>query len=253
MDAIVQAILNFSKLEVEHIRITNPTQNEFNMFITVRVTGTGPVGATMSPMLVDMVGAKGTFGKLQLPEVKTKSSGTVVDVPDQKIEILDMVAFLAFVESIQRDEKVTMMLDNGIGTIKALGLTANITYKKKVDFMGMNGPKTEVIKTEDLGDGKFKNTMRMQNPSPVEIELGTPSFVFKDAAGNVLAEQSGKVHITRGEYTYESTGTVKAKGDTSKVVLSGVDTDQDSWTKKSVQFFEFPITLTQGLVAMAKA
>jgi hypothetical protein len=253
MDAIVQAILNFSKLEVQHIRITNPKQNEFNMFITVKVTGTGPVGSTMSPMLVDMIGAKGTFGKLQLPEVKTKATGVVIDVPDQKIEILDMDAFLAFVESIQLDKSVTMMLDNGKGTIKALGLTSNITYKKKVDFLGMNGPKTEVIKTEDLGDGKFKNTMKMQNPSPVEIELGTPTFVFKDAAGNVLAEQSGKIHIPRGEYEYESTGTVKTKGDTSKVMLVGVTTDQDAWTKKSIQFFDLPITLTQGLVTLAQA
>lgn len=253
MDAIVQAILNLSKLEVEYIRITNPTQKDFNMFITVHVTGTGPVGATMAPMEVDMIGSKGTFGKLQLPEVKTKASGTTLDVPDQKIEILDMDAFLAFVKSITHDEKVTLMLDNGKGTIKALGLTAHITYKKKVEFAGMNGPKTELVKTEDLGDGKFKNTMKMMNPSPVEIDLGTPSFVFKDAGGNVLAEQSGKVHIPRGDYVYESSGSVKTKGDTSKVVLSGVDTDQDAWTKKSVQFFELPVTLTQGMVAIAKA
>ena len=249
----MQGITTLSKLEVLHIRITNPTQTQFNMFIQVKVLNTGPVAATMAPMTVDMIGAKGIFGKLELPEVKTKSSGVVVDVPDQVIEILDMDSFLAFVHSIQTDEKVSLILDNGKTTIKALGLTANVNYKKKVDFLGMNGPKTDILKTEDLGDGKFKNTMKMENPSPVEIELGTPSFVFKDPTGAVIAEQSGKVHITRGDYVYDVTGSVKGKGDTSNVVLTGIDTDQDAWTKKTVQFFEMPVTLTQGLLTLATA
>ena len=249
----MQGITTLSKLEVLHIRITNPTQTQFNMFIQVKVLNTGPMAATMAAMTVAMIGAKGIFGKLELPEVKTKSSGVVVDVPDQVIQILDMEAFLAFVNSIQTDETVSLILDNGKTTIKALGLTSNIVYKKKVDFLGMNGPKMDIIETKDLGEGKFKNTMKMHNPSPVEIDLGTPSFNFKDPTGAVIAEQSGKVHITRGEYVYDATGSVKGKGDTSKIVLSGIDTDQDAWTKKTVQFFEMPVTLTQGLLTMATA
>jgi len=64
-----------------------------------RVANMGPVGATMSPMTVDMCGTAGCFGRLDLPEIKTSSSGTTVKVMDQLIRIVDMEAFKAFNKS----------------------------------------------------------------------------------------------------------------------------------------------------------
>jgi hypothetical protein len=221
------------------------------MAIESRVTDTGPLGATMSAMTVDLVGPRGVFGKLNLPEVKTSSKGANVNIPDQKIDIVDMVAYEAFVKSIQLDQKLTLRLDNGQGTIKALGLTAKIVYKKEVQLMGMNGPVTQVVKTETTGSG-FKNTMKIINPSPLEIDLGSPTFAFKNAAGEVLATQTGKLFISRGETIYTVTGEVKSKGSADKPILVGQSTDHDSWINDTIRFFNAPISLTpemQSLVA----
>jgi len=60
---------------------------------------TGPIGATITPMTLDMCGTAGCFGRLNLPEIKTSSSGTTVTVRDQTIEIVNMDAFIAFNKS----------------------------------------------------------------------------------------------------------------------------------------------------------
>jgi hypothetical protein len=253
MDTITQAILNYSKLEVDLIRITNATPTAFVMSIESRVTNTGPLGATMSAMTVDLVGPKGVFGHLDLPEVKTSSKGATVSIEDQTIEIVDMEAYMAFVKSIQLDEKLTLRLQNGKGTIKALGLKANIVYNKEVNMLGMNGPRTELVKTEIVPGGGFKNTMKVNNPSPLEIDLGAPTFAYKNATGETLAVQSGSIFINRGETLYTVTGEVKSKGSLDKLSLIGYSVAQDSWISETIKYFNMPISLTPEMRSLVEA
>jgi len=223
----------------------------FIMTIESQVTHTGPVSATQSPLTVDMIGPAGVFGKLDLPEVKTKSSGTFVNIPRQLIKIIDHNAYQAFVKSIQLDEKLTLRLDNGAGTIKALGMKSKIVYKKNVELAGMNGPKTELVKTVAT-DGGFKNTIKIYNPSPLEIDLGQNTFEFVDESGNVVAEQSGTLDIPRGESYHEVTGTVKAKAN-GKLRLVGKDVEKESWLKTTIKYFDTPIALTPEMTNLVSA
>jgi hypothetical protein len=253
MDSIVQAILNLSRLEVYTITIKEATETTFVMSIDSKTTHTGPLPATLAPMVVDLVGPKGVFGKLNLPEVKTNSKGAVVTVTDQKIDITDLEAFLAFNKSLQLDEKLTMYLDNGKGTIKALGMKSNIVYKKPVNMSGMDGPQTEIIKTEVLGDGKFKNTMKITNPSPVEIDMGTVTFGFKNQAGEVLATQTAQLFIKKGETIYEATGEVKTKGELGRINIFGMEQAGSSWIGKTLAYFDVPVSLTPELESLLQA
>jgi len=253
MDSIVQAILNLSQLDVSYIKITDATEDSFVMSIDSKTTKTGPLGATMSPMTVDMIGPKGPFAKLDLPEVKTSSKGAVVKITNQLIKIENMEAYLAFNKSLQWDDKLTMYLDNGKGTIKALGMKSNIVYKKPVAMLGMNGPQTEILKTEILADGSFKNTMKTTNPSPVETEMGKVNFAFKNGAGETLAVQSASLHMLCGETIYEAVGQVKAKGDVSNVQLVGLGDEKGTWIKNTILFFNVSVTLTPELTELLKA
>jgi hypothetical protein len=223
------------------------------MSIESKVTHTGPLPATMAPMTVDLVGPKGPFGKLNLPEVKTNSKGTSVNIVDQLITITDMAAYSAFVKSLQLDEKLTMYLDNGKGTIKALGMKSNIVYKKPVAMLGMDGPATQILSTEKLADGTFKNKVKIINPSPVEIDLGKVTFGFKNAAGELLATQVGNIFIRRGETIYEAIGTVKQKGDVGKISLVGLDDEKGTWIKTSLSFFNSTVKLTPELQELLSA
>jgi hypothetical protein len=222
------------------------------MSIDSRVTNTGPISATQAPMTVDMIGPKGVFGRLNLPEVKTKSSGTDVKIEDQLIQIVDHDAYQAFVKSIQLDEKLTLRLDNGQGTIKALGMKAKIVYKKNVELLGMNGPKIQILKTVKTETG-FKNTLKITNPSPLEIDIPNSTFEFVDEQGTVIAEEHGGLDIPRGDSYHEVVGTVTGKAPSGTVRLVGKDVEVDSWLKTTIKYFDSPITLTPEMAELAKA
>jgi hypothetical protein len=232
--------------------LSNLVCSSYVMTVESRVTRTGPVSSTMTPMVVDLVGPKGVFGKLSLPEVKTSSSGAQVMVQEQKIDVVSHEAFIAFVRSIQLDEKLVLRLDNGHGSIKAMFLTSNILYKKDVNMLGMNGPPTELVSTEVHEDGTFTNTMKITNPSPLEIDLGTATFVFKNAEGEDLAEQTGEIFIKRGDTTYTMSGKVKQKGAVDKISLVGVTIAGDSWIQETIKIYNVPITLTPELTTLLK-
>jgi hypothetical protein len=227
--------------------------SSFIMSIESKTTHTGPLPATLSPMTVDLIGPKGPFGKLNLPEVKTNSKGADVIIKDQKIQITDFAAFLAFNKSLQLDEKLTMYLDNGHGTIKALGMKSKIVYKKPVAMKGMDGPQTEIVKTEILGDGQFKNTMKIHNPSPVETDLGNVVFAFKNQAGETLATQTGNIFIKKGETIYEATGEVKSKGELGRINIVGIEESKGTWVSKTLEYFNVPVSLTPEMEKLLSA
>jgi len=249
MDAIVQAILNLSKLEVSHIKITKPTQKDFIMEIQSRVTGTGPIGATMTPMTVDLVGPGGAFGKLDLPEVKTSSKGTDVHIDPQKIDITDFEAFRAFVKSITQDEKLTLRLENGKGKIKALGMNANITYKKPVELAGMNGPKARIVKAEGSKDD-LKIQLQIFNPSPLEIDLGTAIYDMQGEDGAKVAEIRGPQHVVRGDNSHEMTGKITGSAAAGAASLVGTGSEGDSWTKETNKYLNMKVQIPETMATM---
>merc|ERR1711879_415416 len=200
-------------------------------------------------MDVDMIGPKGKFGVVKLPEIKTVPSGTSVHVTPQKVAIVDQDAFQAFVKAIQIEEKIVLHLDNGKGKIKALFMSANILYKKDVDIIGMNGPQIEIVKTESGPDGTFKNTLKILNPSPLEITVPPNTFHYIDEEGTVVAEQHGELPIVRGDSYHEVTGKVLSKNPKGKLRLVGVDVEKESWMKQTIKFFDAVIGLTPELQA----
>ncbi|KAF2097897.1 hypothetical protein NA57DRAFT_76698 [Rhizodiscina lignyota] len=271
MEAIVQAILNKSKLEVPHIKITEPSQKlvtqpagpakcnaatdpfcpsrNFVMEIQSRVIGTGPVGATMTPMTVDLVGPGGSFGKLDLPEVKTSTKRADVHVVPQKIAITDFDAFLAFVRSITQDEQLTLMLDNGKGKIKALGMNANITYRKSILLPGMNGPKARIVKVEGSKD-ECKILLQVFNPSPLEIDLGTAIYEIQAPDGTKMAEVRGGQHVIRGDNVHELSCSVTGAPQAGAAKLVGIGAAEDSWTNESNKFLNMDVRVPPEMAAL---
>ncbi|KAK0129507.1 hypothetical protein ONS96_000073 [Cadophora gregata f. sp. sojae] len=220
------------------------------MEIESRVTNTGPVSSTISPMTVDLVGPSGAFGKLDLPVIKTSSSGTDVNIPAQLIKITDKAAFKAFVHAILRDENLLLQLKNGKGTVKAMmGMSAQIDYNKNCPLKGMHGPKTTISKTE-VEDGGYRNTLIVVNPSPLELDLGTIKQEVRNKDGSVIALQQGKAYLLRGESSYVVEGKVvgKAAGEEAVIVATGVA--EDNWHNETITAFEEPVILPKELVSL---
>ncbi|KAB5585349.1 hypothetical protein GE09DRAFT_1209963 [Coniochaeta sp. 2T2.1] len=242
MDSVVQYILDRSHLEVTLIKITNATEESFVMSIESRATGTGPVPAKLAPMEVDLVFAGACFGKLKLPEVTTSPSGCDVNIYDQLIPVVDIVAFRAFVKSLMVDEKLSLTLDNGKCSITAFRfLKGNCIYKKDVHIKGMNGPATRIVKAT-----AEENTVVVANPSPLHIDYRVSKFKVRDGKGETVAELKGPMIIQRGEteVTMAITRKTGVSVDGEGLRLVGVGTEDKAWTDDTLQFINVPIGLT---------
>ncbi|KAL2074899.1 hypothetical protein VTL71DRAFT_8679 [Oculimacula yallundae] len=250
MNAITQYIVNNSKLEITRIMIKDATVDTFIMSIESRVTNTGPTSSTLSSMEVDLVGPLGAFGKLTLPIIKTSSSGTDVNIASQLIKITDKKAFKAFVTAILRDENLVLQLKNGKGTVKAMfGMSTSIDYNKDCHLKGMNGPKTSILSTEVVGEG-YRSTLRMSNPSPLELDLGTLKQEIRNVDGSLVATQQGKAYLVRGDTDYVVEGKVVGKAAGKEVKLFAVGVEEDNWHNETITAFEEPVVLTPELVSL---
>ncbi|KAH6700009.1 hypothetical protein BKA61DRAFT_706215 [Leptodontidium sp. MPI-SDFR-AT-0119] len=235
MDAITQHIVNNSQLEVSLIKISDATPDTFKMSIESRVTNTGPISSTISPMTVDLVG----------------SGGADVHVPAQVIKITDKAAFKAFVTAVLRDESLVLQLKNGKGTVKALlGLSAEIDYNKDVPLKGMNGPKTSIAKTVVDGGG-FKNTLTYVNPSPLELDLGIIKQELRNKDGSVIAVQQGKTYLVRGETNVVVEGKVVGKAAGGEAVIVSVGVVEDNWHNETITAFQEPVILSEELLSLS--
>ncbi|KAK3081862.1 hypothetical protein LTS18_014584 [Coniosporium uncinatum] len=237
------------------------------MSITSRATDTGPLPSTMSPMTVELHGPKGRFAHLDLPEIHTSSRGADIHIADQHIDILDMEAYPAFVRSIMLDERLTLSLENGKATVKALGMKSNIVYAKEVQLRGMNGPQIALVRTVvdgdgdggdgdgdgvDGGEGAFTNTTVVRNPSPLEIDLGVVSFDILNAEGVKIASEEGEMYLPKGESTHTRGGRV-VKGVGAKVgpgKMVGTGAKGGMWVDETIRFLSQAIEIN-GKLAVA--
>ena len=219
------------------------------MEIESRVENAGPFAATQSEITVDMVGAAGIFGRLVLPEVKTNSGGADVLIPNQRVKIVDMNAYKAFVRSLMQDEHLILRFENGNGTVKAMMMTANIVYRKDIHLKGMNGPKTMMVKTEKDGDG-YKKTMLTINPSTLEIDMGTVHYEIRNEDGVKIAEQSGKTYIKRGQSTDVMVGKTTGVAPKGEARLVGVDVQDDNWHKETIKYLDTSTSLSEDFINM---
>jgi hypothetical protein len=210
------------------------------MEIEARITNTGPIGATLNAMTVDIIGPEGVFGKLNLDKIKLQPSGTDLHVKPQRIGVVDHDAFQAFVKSIQLDERTTLTLLNPAAKVSAMFLSTTANFRKTVETMGMNGPKVEIVETVrgEKDDGTFKNTIKITNPSPLEIYIPESVFHYVDQSGKVVAEQYGEFDIVRGTSYHELEGKITAGKASGELSLVGMEVLKDSWMKRTIKYFK---------------
>lgn len=222
------------------------------MSLVNRVTGTGPTSATMSPMVVDLVFNGVPWGKLQLPEVVTASNGTDVICAEQEVRITNQESFRGFVRALMLDDELVLGLDNGDCKIasKILGFTArsNVVYKKDLVIRGMRGP---VLTLAETVDGK--NTLKVVNPSPLEIDHGVSMFDIVHGE-DVVAQLKGPLVIVRGNFDQTMDITFKggkkvASGD--KVRLVGRGTEKESWMNETLKYINSEFEVDEQFAALS--
>lgn len=223
------------------------------MALVNRVTNTGPTSATLAPMVVDLCFGGQAWGKLQLPEIVTASGGADIICAEQEVKITHQDSFRAFVKALMLDDELVLTLDNGdcqiTSKIMGFAMKSNVVYKKDLVIKGMRGPKISLVDTS-----ASKNTIKVSNPSPLEIDHGVSLFDIVDAAGgDLVAQLKGQLNIVRG--TFDSTLDITFKGKKvapgAKLRLVGKGTENQSWMNDTLQYINEEFDATEQFATLS--
>lgn len=178
------------------------------------------------------------FGKINLPEVKTSIWGAKVPIEGQRIHILDMTTYKSFVRSLMVNDETRFQLENGVCTIKSLGIIAHCNYCLDIPIRGMSGPKFNIKNAERNGKEVIL-TLIVHNPSPVEIDHGACIFDLRNTNDESLMELRGNLKIVRGDFEVVLRGKSK-KGviPTDKARLVGTGVEGKSWCRETIQYLD---------------
>ncbi len=207
-----------------------------------KATKIGVATATISAMTVDLVGPRGAFGRLDVPSIKMGSFGADVTIVEQKIGIIDMDAFKAFVEAIMKDEDLILRLENGHTTVKSMGMKSTIVYNKVIHLKGLKLLQTTLLKMEPDAGG-MKSTISMMNPSQFEVDLGTVIYEVQDKDGRRIGEQKGATHVQRGQSSLTLHGSIAGEVSSGETKFVGVDVEEENWLKQIMGSIDVVVTV----------
>ncbi|KEY70402.1 hypothetical protein S7711_06570 [Stachybotrys chartarum IBT 7711] len=245
IDTIIGFLLDRTTVEVDLVRITEATENAYNITIETRVSGTGPISSTVSPMHLDLAYNGTRFAKMHMPEITTRWRGTEVKVREQKVEILDMATYKDYVRSVMVAEHSGFQLENGVCTITALGITIPCTYRLRIPIRGMMGPAAALTKVERREGDVLAVTVKLSNPSPVELDHGLSIFEFRNMTGHLMGTLKGDVKIVRGDFEVQLEGKLeKGITPTDKARLVGKEVEGDTWCNETIKYIDLVVDVT---------
>ncbi|KAI1403801.1 hypothetical protein F4819DRAFT_505615 [Hypoxylon fuscum] len=246
----------------------------FHVSLDARASQTGPVKAVLSPMTLELCGPGGRFGHITLPELKTSPGGAPVAVENQLVRITDRAALQAFVQPAIRDARVVLSLQNGRATVACPGLGVGprpLAYARDVPLPGMRGPAVRVQAAStiahldtpaptaaDFGSSgtlaaassssqtPVRVTLRVDNPSPVELSFGLCEFEVRSEAGGgaVFAALKGRLDIQTECFDAVFTGTADTQvpmGKEGKARLVGRRCVGAGWCDETIKSIDVPI------------
>ncbi|KAF5575570.1 ubiquitin ligase (Hul4) [Fusarium pseudocircinatum] len=244
-DAIVQHLLDLSKLQVTRFKISNATEDSFNLVIEGCMFGTGTISSTIVSTEASLTFNGAVFGRTKLPQIQTSFWGTDFVAQEQRIEIIDYTNYCAFVRSIIVDDETNLQLQNSNCTVKALGLSSVCNLRLDMPLKAIGGPRMAVKKLSRLGND-VTIVFSLSCPGPVELDHGFCIFELRNGRSETLAELKGELNIAAGQTELTLHGTTRdgvVASNRVRLVGVGVEAKEKSWLNKTIREIDVPIDL----------
>ncbi|OTA97154.1 hypothetical protein M434DRAFT_26985 [Hypoxylon sp. CO27-5] len=260
---VVNAILKYSKLEIDFIRISNVTDDSFLVSLEARTLNTGPAKATISSMTVELHSVAGCFGKMTLPEIVTGADGAPIVVKNQIVEITDKTALQFFVVPAIKRNIAKLSLKNGQTSISISAFNVaprTICYERDIRMQGMDGPEIRIksasvtsrpatpsaLSSSSSGNLMRANvtvTLRVKNPSPIEISFGICEFEIQNSNNEVFAELKGHLDIRCDHFnaTFQGVADKRVTLTEGKARLVGRRCVGAGWCDETIKGIDIPI------------
>ncbi|KKY33949.1 hypothetical protein UCDDA912_g06087 [Diaporthe ampelina] len=105
---VAQTLVDASKMDITSFKITKCDETGFTISLSAKIYDTGPLQATISDMVLSMFATKSgqEFARVRLPAINATPEGTVCQVFEQRVEILDFSAFDTFNRNLLLQEEL---------------------------------------------------------------------------------------------------------------------------------------------------
>ncbi|KAK6359186.1 hypothetical protein TWF696_000351 [Orbilia brochopaga] len=180
--AIAQSSVNDSKLQVDGIAITSPSNTQFTLSMNSTVHAHTPVSASFSPQTFEMFlppsdgQAIVPFMSLSIGSLKVADTFTI-NVSDVATNIMNEEAYLAFSEQVLRNPTLNLGVRSNpqvnVGAIKF-----HVDYQKTVELKGLNGLSGIKLYNPTILDTPMEDGTNMvtdgviPNPSSFTLQVG---------------------------------------------------------------------------------
>ncbi|KAH8733707.1 hypothetical protein BGZ61DRAFT_565787 [Ilyonectria robusta] len=200
---LAQSKINSAKFHIDGITITKTRTKTMTVALnaSMGVTGTAGLKATIAKFPAELYLADlepyTTFLTLDFP--KTSASSHINLNITQDIEIQNMEAFTTFAAWLLGKETLNLGM-RGKTSIRVRGISRNygISFKKSIELKGVNQFKgldvtdTSISLQPDEKGDNFHGWVNIPNPSILEVEIGTLSFIpFVDGVNLGTASVDG--------------------------------------------------------------
>lgn len=159
-------------MSIEQITITDCTDTSFLLSLTARIYDTGPLPATIANMSLSMYSTSDpdskAFATIALPPIHAHPAGTVCQVVEQRVQILDFAAFHTFNRNLLLQEELAAYV-RGTGTLCLpwpVGFVrTEVKYEKVEMLKGLDGVHTSVLETR-----KASRSLLKGKPTAIEVD-----------------------------------------------------------------------------------
>ncbi|EXA42489.1 hypothetical protein FOVG_07711 [Fusarium oxysporum f. sp. pisi HDV247] len=244
-DAIVQHLLDLAKLRITRFKISNATEDSFNLVIEGRMFGTGTISSTIITTEASLSFNGTVFGQIKLPQTQTNFWGTDFVAQEQRIEITDYTNYCAFIRSIIVDDATSLQLENNNCTVRALGTSSVCNLRLDMPLKAIGGPRMAVKKLSRLGND-VTIVFGLSCSGPVELVHGFCIFELRNGHSETLAELKGELNIATGQTELTLHGTTRDGAVASnriRLVGVGVEAKEKSWLNETIREIDVPVDL----------
>lgn len=280
---IAQTLVDASKMDIRSITITECDDAGFTISLAADIYDTGPLEATISDMTLSMHSTKDgpAFARVRLPQINAVPAGTVCEVKDQRVEILDFDAFHAFNRNLLLQNELPAYV-RGTGTLalpwSPVPLSTTVKYEKVEVLRGLDGVHIVVLQTRKASRSLLKGKptaievdVCITSASPVAIHMGVTQVAILFEGMRVAKVEAdlflrpGENHVTfTGHQDLVSIGANLGTGlrflkqdlvDKKGVVafVKGAEGRQCGWLDKVVKMMDSRIVMTSTMVDILRS
>lgn len=279
---VAQTMVDASKMDITSIEITKCDETGFTISLSAKIYDTGPLKATISNMVLSMFSTKSgkEFAMVRLPAINATPEGTVCEVFQQRVEVLDFGAFDTFNRNrLQQEELPAYVRGSGSLTIPwPVPLSTVVRYNKIEVLRGLNGVHVNVLETRKASRSLLKGKpteievdVCIASGSPVAIHMGRTQVLIV-YSGMQVATVEADLFLKPGDNRVTFTGDMNvlsigknlgtglkflrqdiAGGQDTTAFVKGAKGDQCAWLDRTIRQINSKIVIGSTMVDLVRS